>query len=280
MARFAVKMMSLLLTAAACVPTARGETPLERGTYLMRSIVACGNCHTQNTPQGPMPGMELAGGTRFDESFGTAYAPNITPDKETGIGNWSDAQIVAAIRDGRRPDGSIIGPPMPIALYRDIADEDARAIVAYLRAAAPVSNKVAKSAYKVPLPPAYGPPVTTVAAPPKSDKVKYGAYLAGPLGHCIECHSTPGPHGAPDFVNNLGAGGLEFHGPWGLSVGPNITPTALGGWSDDDVIKVIINGIRPDGRRILPPMAVGYYRNIAADDLDAIVAYLRALPPK
>ena len=65
---------------------AQAQTPLERGTYLMSSIVACGNCHTQNTPQGPRPGMELAGGTKFDEAFGVAYAPNITPDPETGIG--------------------------------------------------------------------------------------------------------------------------------------------------------------------------------------------------
>src|SRR4051794_33070247 len=76
---------------------ARAETPLERGTYLMHSIVACGNCHTPQTPQGPAPGMELAGGTRFQEGFGVANAPNITPDPETGIGKWSDDEIVTAI---------------------------------------------------------------------------------------------------------------------------------------------------------------------------------------
>jgi mono/diheme cytochrome c family protein len=258
----------------------QAEAPLQRGTYLLNSIVACGNCHTQQTPQGPMPGMELAGGTRFEEGFGIAIAPNITPDPETGIGKWTDAQIIAAIREGKRPDGRIIGPPMPIALYRDISDDDVKAIVAYLRAVKPVANQVAKSEYKVPLPPAYGPPVTSVAAPDKTDKVKYGAYLAGPLGHCIECHSTPGANGAPDFVNNLGAGGLQFHGPWGMSVAPNITPTTIGGWSDADIKKVVTTGVRPDGRRIKPPMAVGYYKNIAAADLDAVVAYVRTFKPR
>ena len=167
---------------AALASTAAAQTPLERGTYLMTSIVACGNCHTQNTPQGPVPGMELAGGTKFEEGFGIAYASNITPDPETGIGKWTDAQIITAIREGKRPDGSIIGPPMPVPLYRDLSDGDVRAIVAYLRSVKPVANKVSKAEYKVPLPPSYGPPVTTVAAVPRTDRVKYGAYLAGPAG--------------------------------------------------------------------------------------------------
>src|SRR5215510_12198324 len=112
---------------------ASAQSPLARGTYLMNGIVACGNCHTPQTPQGPVAGKELAGGTPFREGFGVAYAPNITPDAETGIGKWTDEQIIAAIREGKRPDGTIIGPPMPIVLYRGISDDDARAIVAYLR---------------------------------------------------------------------------------------------------------------------------------------------------
>ena len=154
------------LAAAVFATTAAAQTPLERGTYLMRGIVACGNCHTQNTPQGPMPGMELAGGTKFEEGFGIAYASNITPDPETGIGKWTDAQIITAIREGKRPDGSIIGPPMPSSLYRDVSDDDVKAIVAYLRTVKPVVNKVPKPEYKVPLPPSYGPPVTTVPPVP------------------------------------------------------------------------------------------------------------------
>jgi cytochrome c len=153
--------------------------------------------------------------------------------------------------------------------------------VAYLRAVPPVSNKVAKSEYKMQLPPAYGPSITApVTAPPASDKVAYGGYLAGPLGHCIECHSSPGPHGAPDFVNNLGAGGMTFHGPWGESVSRNITPTNLANWSDDDIKQAITTGRRPDGERLKPPMAYRYYNKIAANDLDAIVAYLRSLKAK
>ena len=91
----------------------------------------------------------------------------------------------------------------------------------------PVANKLEKSVYRMPLPPAYGPPVGKVAEVPRSDKVAYGAYLAGPAGHCIACHSPAGPDGAPDVKNQLGAGGMKFPGPWGVSVSANITPTGL-----------------------------------------------------
>jgi mono/diheme cytochrome c family protein len=264
---------------AAGVSSLRAETPLERGTYLMHSIVACGNCHTPKGPQGDVPGMELAGGVDFKEDVFTAISPNITPDAETGIGKWTDAQIITAIREGKRPDGTIIGPPMPIALYRDMADDDVKAIVAYLRTVKPIANKVAKSQYKIPLPPSYGPPVTNVAPIARTDKVAYGKYLASSLGHCVECHSTPGANGAPDFVNHTGGGGMHFNGPWGVSYAPNITPAALGKYSDDDIKNAITKGVRPDGSRLMPPMAYGYYANIAPADLDAIVAYLRTLKP-
>ncbi|HMA13543.1 MAG TPA: c-type cytochrome, partial [Kiloniellaceae bacterium] len=124
---------AIALTFALATAAARAETLLERGTYLMQGIVACGNCHTPKGPDGELPGMELAGGFLMEDAAFTAYAPNITPDVATGIGGWTDAQIVAAIREGRRPDGTIIGPPMPIALYRQMSDRDVEAIVAYIR---------------------------------------------------------------------------------------------------------------------------------------------------
>ncbi|NQW00913.1 MAG: cytochrome C [Rhodospirillales bacterium] len=260
--------------------SARAETLLERGTYLMQSIVACGNCHTPQGPTGALPGMELAGMANLEVNPGfTANASNITPDKETGIGNWTDAQIILAIREGKRPDGSIIGPPMPIGLYRGISDRDAKAIVAYLRNVKPVNNPIAKSVYTIPLPPSYGPPVGEVADVSPSDKLAYGAYLAGPAGHCIECHSPMGKQG-PDIKNQLGAGGFKFHGPWGVSVSSNITPTGLGNHSDAEIKKMIMTGTRPDGSAMMPPMAYAYYANIKADDMQAIITYLRSLPAK
>jgi cytochrome c553 len=245
----------------------------------METIVACGNCHTPQTPIGPQRRRELAGGNLFVEPFGTAYAPNITPHRATGIGKWTDAQIIRAIREGKRPDGSIIGPPMPIALYRGMSDADAKAIVAYLRKVKPIANKVPKSQYKVPLPPSYGPPVGKVSAPLPKNKVAYGAYLAGPLGHCTECHSTPNEKGIPDFVKKTGGGGLSFHGPWGTTYAPNITPSGIGKWTDAQIKTAITAGMRPDGSWLKPPMGLYYYNGIRPNDLDAIVAYLRTLKP-
>ncbi len=258
------------------------ETLLERGNYLMKSIVACGNCHTPQTPKGPNREMELAGQFLIEvKGAFKAFAPNITPDKETGIGNWTDQQIINAIREGKRPDGTIIGPPMPIGLYRDLSDRDTKAIVAYLRQVKPVRNIVKKSKYNIPLPPSYGPPVDNVAEVPRSDKVAYGAYLAGPAGHCIECH-TPMVKGHPDFKNQLGAGGFRFEGPWGLSVSANITPhdDGISHYNDAELATAIRKGIRPDGSRLMPPMGIAYYANISNDDISAIIAYLRQLKPK
>jgi len=133
---------ALLVLAVALPRQGQAETLLERGAYLMNSIVACGNCHTPQGPDGPLPGMELAGGLVIEDPAFTVRPPNITPDPETGIGTWTDDQIIAAIREGRRPDGRIIGPPMPIGLYRQMSDRDVQALVAYLRQVRPVRNQV------------------------------------------------------------------------------------------------------------------------------------------
>jgi len=270
----------LFITVGLGAPRASAETLLERGTYLMESIVACGNCHTPQGPNGPIAGKNLAGGLVFEEPGFVAVASNITPDRETGIGGWTDAQIIASIREGKRPDGSTIGPPMPIEMYRGLSDWDVQAIVAYLRTVKPVRNVVQKSKYEFPLPPAYGPPVGSVASVSPDDPVAYGAYLAGPAGHCMECHTPFAKPGMRDFENKLGAGGAEFHGPWGVSASTNITPTNLGDRSYADIKKLITTGTRPDGSRMAPPMAYPFYANIKEDDLRAIVAYLRTLPAK
>ncbi|MBM3560004.1 MAG: cytochrome c [Alphaproteobacteria bacterium] len=132
----------------------------------------------------------------------------------------------------------------------------------------------------MPLPPNSGPPVGSVPEPNRANKEAYGVYLAGPAGHCTECHSTPGSQGASDLAGSLGAGGMQFKGPWGVSVAPNITPTGVGKWTDAQIKAAITRGVRPDASKLLPPMGIPYYANIAPADLDAIVAYLRTLPAK
>ena len=258
------------------------ESLLERGTYLMRGIVACGNCHTPMGPNGPIGDKELSGGMLIHEpGVFDVHGPNITSDRETGIGAWTNEQIVTAIREGKRPDGSVIGPPMPFEQYRHMSDRDVQAIVAYLRSVPAVRSTTPKNVYHVPLPPAWGPPVGSVPEPDRGDKVAYGAYLAGPLGHCIECH-TPMEKGRFDFANRAFAGGFRFHGPWGISVSPNITQHAedgIGAFTDAQIEAAITRGIHPDGRALMPPMPFDWYANITDGDLGALVAFLRTVKP-
>ncbi|AWK87402.1 c-type cytochrome [Azospirillum thermophilum] len=266
----------------ACVPAVRADDLVERGRALVNGIAACGNCHTPQGPDGPLPGMELAGGTPFVEQAFTAYGSNITPEPETGIGRWSDAQLVRAIRDGVRQDGSLIGPPMPFEFYKGISDSDAAAIVAYLRSVRPVKNLVPRSEYAMPMPASYGPPTGRVPDVPKDDPVRYGAYMAGPLGHCLECHTPMLPGGRRDMAR-AGAGGQVFRGPWGETVARNITSDperGLGRWSDAEIKRAVTEGVRPDGTRLGPPMAFHFYKSIDPADLDRLVTFLRTLPPR
>lgn len=255
--------------------TLLAEPSLERGTYLVEGPSACGNCHTPKGPDGPIPGMDLAGMLVEKNDAFTAIAPNITPGGR--IADWSDDELAKAIREGLRPDGVIIGPPMPIGLYRGITDDDLMSIVLYLRQVPAVDNDPGQSVYNIPLPPAYGPPIDTVASIAPSVTAEYGAYLAGPIAHCIECHTTFGPKG-PMFDTHLGAGGFEFHGPWGTSVAANITPTGIGDHTDAELSVMIRTGIRPDGSPMMPPMPYPYLAIMTEDDLTAVLLYLRTLP--
>jgi hypothetical protein len=207
-----------------------------------------------------------------------AWAPNITPGGR--VSGWSDAELAKAIREGIRPDGTVIGPPMPIGLYRGLSDDDLMSMVMFLRTVDASDNVVPASTYNIPLPPAYGPPIDTVVAVPEGVTVEYGAYLAGPVAHCLECHTPMGPQG-PMLDTHMGAGGFEFHGPWGVSVSANLTSSedGLAGYTDDEIRTMITTGVRPDGSRMLPPMGYGYYANTKPEDIDAIILFLRQLPP-
>ena len=277
-------LSTLLFAAISLVGTMPGfaaETPLERGSYLVRTIVACGNCHTPKDANGKaIANQELAGGNPIDSPVFHAMPANITPDKETGIGNWTDDQIVNAIRNGQRPDGSIIGPPMAIAFYRDMSDTDVKAIVAYLRSVKPVSNKIEKSTYKIPLPPNYGPPVVHVADVPRENHVAYGKYLATGLGHCMDCH-TPQVRGQADMAR-IGAGGNPFGAPTGgVIFSANLTPgnpTGVAGWTNQQVKDAITLGKRPD-RPLVRLMAFDWYKGMSNADLNDLIVFMRSLKP-
>lgn len=259
------------------------ETPAERGAYLVNTIAACGNCHTPKNPDGSeQRDKTLAGGFVIELPPFTAIAPNITQDAETGIGRWTDQQIARAIREGVRPNGTVIGPPMPVEFYSKISDRDVAAIVAHLRAVAPVRNAVAKSVYRVKLPESWGNAAGDPDPPPQPDQVAYGAYLAGPVGHCMECHTPMRADGMGRDLARAGAGGPPVPGPDGLVAPPNITPdreTGIGRWTDGEIKRAITRGVSRDGRMLSPPMPFAYYARMTIRDLDAVVAYLRSLKP-
>jgi cytochrome c553 len=262
---------------AAFAGGAWAETPEERGEYLVRGPMGCGNCHTPVGPNGFEMDKEFTGALVDDSEAMTAWSSNITPAGE--IADWTDEELTRAIREGIRPDGSLIGPPMPFTFYRNLSDTDVAAIVAFLRTLPATEADHPKAEYRIPLPPAYGPPVESVADIPREVSVEYGAYLAGPVAHCLECHSPIGPQG-PE-LDKLGQGGFEFHGPWGVSVAPNLTSSedGLAGYSDEELRVMITEGVRPDGSAMLPPMPYGYLARMSPEDLDALILYLRTIPP-
>jgi mono/diheme cytochrome c family protein len=199
-----------------------GQVQLERGKYLVEVLAACGNCHTPKGANGEIGGKHLAGGLEIREPFGVAVASNITPDPDTGLGRWSDGEVIRAIRDGKGRDGRVLGPPMPFHLYRRLSDRDVQAIVDYLRTVPPVRNAVGPSRYTIPLIGSDVPPSGQVSDPDRTNLVQYGEYLAGPVAHCIDCHTPRGADGRPDSAR-LGAGGTAFRGPWGTSYAANLT---------------------------------------------------------
>ena len=273
-----VRVGAVLVPAMVVAGFATAEPSVERGRYLVEGPAACGNCHTPMGPEGFIAEQALAGRLVEQSEAFTAIAGNITPGGR--VAGWTDEEFIRAIREGIRPDGSVIGPPMPITLYRGLSDDDVASMVMYLRTVPAVENDPGESVYNIPLPPAYGPPVESVAAIPAGVTVEYGEYLANAVAHCMECHTTFGPQG-PMFDTHLGAGGFEFHGPWGVSVAPNITsgPEGVGKWTDEQLAAMITTGVRPDGTPMFPPMPYGNFAAMTPEDLAAVILYLRSVPP-
>jgi len=278
-----------------CPALAAAQSAVERGRYLVEGIGACGNCHTPKGPDGrPVAAKNLAGGFEITEAFGTAVAPNITPDRETGIGDWTDGEILRAMREGISRDGRGLFPLMPYASYRAMSDEDAGAIVVYLRSMRPVRNEVRERDLKVPLnfvarrvpEPLDGP---VAGPPPDADLVTRGRYLATIAG-CGDCHAArKGGGGAPD-PDREWEGGWELRGPWGRTVAANITPhpSTFMGQADVNAFVRRFKLLGLGGPRALPPPAAPdantpmpwhAYAGMTVEDLTAIHAFLKSLPP-
>jgi mono/diheme cytochrome c family protein len=269
--------------AAMMAGPALGQTGVERGNYLVSTIMTCKNCHTPKGERGaPIFERDLSSGLSWDEPPFKVTASNITQDKDTGIGNWSDADIKRALQKGERPNGTRLAAIMPSDFYEILTPGDLDAIVAYLRTVKPVKQQTPTPEYRIALPRHIPPGAEKpFAEADMADKVKKGFYLVT-IGHCMECHTPMGPKGR-EFETSYGKGGFEFPGPWGKSVSRNITShkeKGIGAWSDDEIKRAITRGVSRDGSPLKPPMGYGFYANMTDGDLDAVVAYLRTVPPK
>jgi len=266
-------------------PVTVGDTTglVERGEYVVRNAAVCGHCHAADAkgdPDGP-----LSGGMEFkDWRIGTARASNVTPDSATGIGAWSDAEIVRALRNGERKDGRLLAPVMPYEWFHQMSDRDALAVSRYLRSRPAVRHEVRQRpniwfnlAKLFFLGPKGG---TSATAPVRAASAEYGAYVSQHVALCADCH-TPrsGLRSLPDR-GRLFAGSARP--PKGFPANPaNLTPdsaTGIGTWSEQDFLRTLRTGVNPRGDSLHPFMPWRQVRRMSDDDLRAIYRYLRTLP--
>jgi mono/diheme cytochrome c family protein len=259
---------------------------LARGAYLAESVANCMACHSPHDwtqHDAPiLPGMKGAGEPMPTKGLpGTIVAPNLTPDPETGAGNWTDDQLARAIREGIGHDGRTLFPIMPYEHFRDMPDEDLASVIVFLRSLPPVKNPLPKTEIIFPVKylirSAPQPIMEPVAAPDLSTPVKRGAWLAK-MADCGECHTQrengqllPGM----DF-----AGGAIFEGPWGRVASANITPDASGiAYYDEALFLQTLRTGYVHTRKLSQIMPWSVYRNMTDEDLKAIFAYIRTVKP-
>jgi mono/diheme cytochrome c family protein len=274
---------------------------LVRGGYLVNEVCACGACHTTrehgDIASEPERTDAFLGGGNLAVAPGLSdgvWIPNLTPDVETGVGAWSDDELVRAIRDGVARDGHFLLPLMPFDAYQAMSDDDVRAIVVYLRSVPAYKQPKPRPETQLGLVPRLlftkvgvqmHAPVSDVAAPDLRDKVKRGAYVAA-LGACAACHSLTkkGPR-KPDDPQFLTGSEGPFAAPAiGKVWAPNLTPdkeTGLGRYQPDAIERALRTGVRLDGKRMAPPMSLltPHLSGLSEDDLGALVAYLGSKKP-
>ncbi len=271
--------LALALLAAPLHTLAQGDA--KRGEYLAKAG-GCVGCHTEEK-EGAVP---FAGGRALKTPFGTFYGPNITPDRKAGIGNWTEADFMRALREGDRPDGANYFPAFPYPSFTKITDGDARDLWAYLRTLPPSARPSQEhdlwfffgwrwtvTFWKW----FFFTPGAFTNIPGVSDIVNRGAYLVQALGHCGECHTPRNFLGGPKSSRYLAGG----KGPDGKAV-PNLTPTELKKQSDKELKDILTSGMTPDGDVLAEAMGevvTNTISKLTPADLDALIAYLRTLPP-
>jgi len=280
-ARRMLRAAAFALALGAAIGGASAQGDAKRGEYLAKAG-GCVGCHTEEKKDA----APFAGGRALKTPFGTFYGPNITPHPQAGIGRWTEADFVRAMREGVRPDGASYFPAFPYPSFTKISDGDLRDLWAYLRTL-PQSSR-ANQAHDLGFP--FGwrflnriwkwlffTPGPFSPAPALPQNLNRGAYLVQALGHCSECHTPRNFLGGPKRDRFLAGG----KGPDGKAT-PNLTPTRLKKLSDEEVKEFLTTGVRPDGDlvgEIMGEVVRNTTSQLTPEDLAALIAYLRSLPP-
>ncbi|TMH13738.1 MAG: c-type cytochrome [Betaproteobacteria bacterium] len=277
----ALGQAALTVVLCTALVNAFGQGDAKRGEYLAKAA-GCAGCHTEDKKDT----VPFAGGRALKTPFGTFFGPNITPHPQAGIGSWTEADFFRAMREGDRPDGKNYFPAFPYPSFTKIVDRDLRDLWAFLRTLPPSARANQEHDLRFP----FGwrflvtfwkwfffTPGPFTALPGLSDIANRGAYLVQALGHCSECHTPRNFFGGPK-KNRFLAGGK---GPDGKDVA-NLTPARLKKWSDKDLQDLLTTGLDPEGDVVAETMGEVIQNTtsqLASSDLDALIAYLRTLPP-
>lgn len=284
-----------------------GEVSVARGKYLVTNVAACGDCHTPRDEMGaPIAGMLLAGNANFadlnpaDPDKGLVPTRNLTPDKTTGLGDWTDKQIKNAFLNGIDDQDKPLFPIMPYYVFHNMSESDADSIVMYLRSIPAVKNDIPERqdlGFPVmqaqPVPMDKLPDTTLSPTDATYSNAQHGRYLAANIGICMECHTQHDPTGAvPLMLDKLFQGNEPFtREQLGLPpvfpemiVSANLTPgkNGLKGWSLDDVVNVLKKGVDKDGKPLCPPMPFGpdgAFGGLTDQDAADIATYITTLKP-
>lgn len=263
------------------VPAALAHaSPVERGEYLARAA-DCLVCHT-------VPGgKDYAGGVPFKLPFGAVYSTNITPDKETGIGSYTDQNFLDAMHRGVRRDGSRLYPAMPFASYTYMADADALAIKAYLFSLAPVHAPAPANTLAFPFDQRWAIAFWSILFNPdrrfepdttKPPEWNRGAYLAEALAHCGECHTPRNLAFALDNRKKFGGALTAGWRAYNISADKG---AGVGAWSDDELLAYLTTGHAAGRGTASGPMGEAVdqsFSRLAPEDVRALVSYLRSVP--
>jgi mono/diheme cytochrome c family protein len=263
-------------------PAAYAPTPenIARGAYLAKA----GDCMACHTPRG---GAAYAGGRALDTPFGKLVAPNITPDRETGIGAWSADDFWNALHNGKSRDGRLLYPAFPYTNYTKVTRSDSDALFAYMQSVPPQKRVSEPHSLRFPYNQQitlagwrllYFKPAVYAEVPTQPAEWNRGAYLVEGLGHCAACHSSRNTLGA--IEGGLSGGLIPTIGWYAPSLTSDME-AGLGGWEVPHIVQLLKTGVS-ERATVFGPMAevvAKSLQHMSDQDVGAMAVYLKSVPP-